>query len=60
MSGYLGTAAVRLLIVELGKRNASRMDASDHWVAYAHVIGGTVSKKEAVVASHRRKVATYY
>lgn len=38
----------------------SRMDASDHWVAYAHVVGGEVSKVEAKLAAHHRKVATYY
>eukprot|EP00929_Paragymnodinium_shiwhaense_P098055 TRINITY_DN595_c0_g1_i2.p1 TRINITY_DN595_c0_g1~~TRINITY_DN595_c0_g1_i2.p1 ORF type:complete len:713 (+),score=200.46 TRINITY_DN595_c0_g1_i2:83-2140(+) len=38
----------------------SRMDAGDHWVAYATVTGGDVSKAEAIPAVHRRKVATYY
>jgi flavorubredoxin/flavin reductase (DIM6/NTAB) family NADH-FMN oxidoreductase RutF len=55
-----GAAVLREACAYLECRIVSRMDASDHWVAYAHVIGGTVSKKEAVVATHRRKVATYY
>jgi flavin reductase (DIM6/NTAB) family NADH-FMN oxidoreductase RutF len=55
-----GAAVLRQACAYLECRIVSRMDASDHWVAYAHVIGGTVSKKEAVVATHRRKVATYY
>lgn len=38
----------------------SRMDASDHWVGYAEVLGGDVASGSATAAVHHRKVATYY
>ena len=38
----------------------SRMDASDHWVGYAEVVGGDVASPSASAAVHHRKVGTYY
>ena len=39
---------------------ASRMELSDHWVVYATVDGGRVSKSEALTAVHHRKVGNHY
>jgi flavin reductase (DIM6/NTAB) family NADH-FMN oxidoreductase RutF len=38
----------------------SRMEAGDHWVVYAHVLGGTADAKAAPTAVHHRKVANHY
>ena len=38
----------------------SRMDAGDHWVGYAEVLGGDVASSSATAAVHHRKVGTYY
>jgi len=38
----------------------SRLELSDHWVVYATVEMGRVSKPEALTAVHHRKVANYY
>lgn len=55
-----GAPVVRAASGYLQCRVVSRMDASDHWVAYAEVIAGEVQKPEAETATHHRKVATYY
>ncbi|HEY9603233.1 MAG TPA: diflavin flavoprotein [Allocoleopsis sp.] len=39
---------------------ASRMELSDHWIVYATVDAGRVSKSEALTAVHHRKVGNYY
>jgi flavorubredoxin/flavin reductase (DIM6/NTAB) family NADH-FMN oxidoreductase RutF len=39
---------------------ASRMELSDHWVVYATVDAGRVSKSDALTAVHHRKVGNYY
>jgi flavorubredoxin/flavin reductase (DIM6/NTAB) family NADH-FMN oxidoreductase RutF len=39
---------------------ASRMELSDHWIVYATVDAGRVSKPEALTAVHHRKVGNYY
>ncbi len=41
-------------------RVASRMELSDHWVVYATVNAGRVSKSEALTAVHHRKVGNHY
>lgn len=41
-------------------RVASRMELSDHWVVYATVDAGRVSKSEALTAVHHRKVGNHY
>ena len=38
----------------------SRMELSDHWVVYATVDAGRVSKSEALTAVHHRKVGNHY
>ncbi|HBB31138.1 MAG TPA: diflavin flavoprotein A [Cyanobacteria bacterium UBA8803] len=38
----------------------SRMELSDHWVVYATVDTGRVSKADALTAVHHRKVGNYY
>jgi flavorubredoxin/flavin reductase (DIM6/NTAB) family NADH-FMN oxidoreductase RutF len=38
----------------------SRMELSDHWIVYATVDAGRVSKHEALTAVHHRKVGNYY
>lgn len=38
----------------------SRMETPDHWITYAHVVGGEVMNSDARTAVHRRKVANYY
>lgn len=38
----------------------SRMETPDHWITYAHVIGGEVMNSDARTAVHRRKVGNYY
>ncbi len=39
---------------------ASRMELSDHWIVYATVDAGRVSKPNALTAVHHRKVGNYY
>ena len=39
---------------------SSRMELSDHWVVYATVDAGRVSKSDALTAVHHRKVGNYY
>jgi flavorubredoxin/flavin reductase (DIM6/NTAB) family NADH-FMN oxidoreductase RutF len=39
---------------------ASRMELSDHWIVYATVDAGRVSKSEALTAVHHRKVGNHY
>lgn len=39
---------------------SSRMELSDHWVVYAAVDAGRVSKSEALTAVHHRKVGNHY
>lgn len=39
---------------------ASRMELSDHWLIYATVDSGRVSKADALTAVHHRKVGNYY
>jgi hypothetical protein len=36
------------------------METPDHWVTYAEVVDGSVSRPELRTAVHRRKVASYY
>ena len=38
----------------------SRMELSDHWMVYAIVDNGRVSKPDALTAVHHRKVGNYY
>lgn len=38
----------------------SRLDAGDHWVVYAHVIGGAVDDDTVLTAVHHRKVGSHY
>jgi flavorubredoxin/flavin reductase (DIM6/NTAB) family NADH-FMN oxidoreductase RutF len=38
----------------------SRMELSDHWMVYATVDNGRVSKPDALTAVHHRKVGNYY
>ncbi|NEP10931.1 MAG: MBL fold metallo-hydrolase [Symploca sp. SIO2C1] len=38
----------------------SRMECSDHWVVYASVDTGRISKSDALTAVHHRKVGNYY
>jgi len=38
----------------------SRLETADHWVTYAEVADGNVSKAEGRTASHHRKVGDYY
>lgn len=39
---------------------SSRMELTDHWIVYATVDNGRVSKPEALTAVHHRKVGNYY
>ncbi|HBY77555.1 MAG TPA: diflavin flavoprotein A, partial [Cyanobacteria bacterium UBA11148] len=38
----------------------TRMELSDHWIVYASVDMGRVSKADALTAVHHRKVGNYY
>eukprot|EP00897_Mesotaenium_endlicherianum_P005945 jgi/Mesen1/5379/ME000268S04584 len=38
----------------------SRMETNDHWITYAHVNDGNVSKPEGRTAAHHRKLGDYY
>jgi len=38
----------------------SRMEAGDHWIVYASVLGGAVLDEAAPTAVHHRKVANHY
>lgn len=39
---------------------SSRMELTDHWIVYATVDNGRVSKPDALTAVHHRKVGNYY
>jgi len=60
IAGSNGAAVLREACAFLECRIISRMDATDHWIAYAEVTGGSVAKKEAETAVHHRKTGTYY
>ncbi|KAI8477430.1 MAG: flavodoxin-like protein [Monoraphidium minutum] len=38
----------------------TRMDAADHWIVYAKVIGGAVDNDALLTAVHHRKVGNHY
>jgi flavin reductase (DIM6/NTAB) family NADH-FMN oxidoreductase RutF len=38
----------------------SRLETPDHFITYAEVLNGSVSKPDSKTAVHRRKVADYY
>ena len=38
----------------------SRMETNDHWITYAEVKDGNVSKVEGRTAAHHRKIGDYY
>eukprot|EP00898_Chlorokybus_atmophyticus_P006844 jgi/Chlat1/7160/Chrsp57S06825 len=38
----------------------SRMEAADHWIVYAEVSEGGVSRPDGRTAAHHRKIANYY
>ena len=54
------TGSVRSACAYLECKIVSRMDAADHWVGYAEVLGGDVASSSATAAVHHRKVGTYY
>ena len=54
------TGSVRSACAYLECKIVSRMDAGDHWVGYAEVLGGDVASSSATAAVHHRKVGTYY
>eukprot|EP00931_Biecheleriopsis_adriatica_P112168 TRINITY_DN8670_c0_g1_i3.p1 TRINITY_DN8670_c0_g1~~TRINITY_DN8670_c0_g1_i3.p1 ORF type:complete len:729 (-),score=165.12 TRINITY_DN8670_c0_g1_i3:95-2212(-) len=58
--GSNGAAVLRGACAYLECKIVSRMDASDHWVGYAEVIGGDVAVSDAIAATHHRKIGTYY
>jgi len=60
IEGSNGAAILRSACAYLECKIVSRMDASDHWVGYAEVVGGEVSSPSATAAVHHRKVGTYY
>jgi flavin reductase (DIM6/NTAB) family NADH-FMN oxidoreductase RutF len=55
-----GCPALSDAIAFLECRVVSRMETPDHWVTYAEVTEGNVSRPEQRTAVHRRKVASYY
>jgi len=59
-TGGNGAAVLRDACAYMECRIVSRMDAEDHWLAYAEVTGGNVARSDAEVAVHHRKVGTYY
>ncbi|CAJ1377897.1 unnamed protein product [Effrenium voratum] len=60
VEGANGAAILRSACAYLECRIVSRMDAGDHWVGYAEVVGGSVASPNANTAVHHRKVGTYY
>jgi len=60
IEGTNGAAILRSACAYLECKIVSRMDASDHWIGYAEVLGGDVASGSATAAVHHRKVATYY
>eukprot|EP00931_Biecheleriopsis_adriatica_P112169 TRINITY_DN8670_c0_g1_i4.p1 TRINITY_DN8670_c0_g1~~TRINITY_DN8670_c0_g1_i4.p1 ORF type:complete len:149 (-),score=34.25 TRINITY_DN8670_c0_g1_i4:142-537(-) len=58
--GSNGAAVLRGACAYLECKIVSRMDASDHWVGYAEVVGGDVAVSDAIAATHHRKIGTYY
>jgi flavorubredoxin/flavin reductase (DIM6/NTAB) family NADH-FMN oxidoreductase RutF len=58
--GSNGAAVLRGACAYVECKILSRMDASDHWIGYAEVIGGNVAKQDATAAVHHRKIGTYY
>jgi flavin reductase (DIM6/NTAB) family NADH-FMN oxidoreductase RutF len=55
-----GCPALKDAIAYLECKVVSRMETADHWVTYAEVAEGNVSRPELRTAVHRRKVASYY
>eukprot|EP00971_Amphidinium_carterae_P014140 278721-Amphidinium_carterae.1 len=51
-----GAAVLRGACAYFECKIMSRMDANDHWVSYAEVIGGKVQRERAQAAVHHRKV----
>lgn len=47
-------------IAHMECRVKSRMETNDHWICYAEVEDGEVTKAQMRTAVHRRKVASYY
>lgn len=60
IEGSNGAAVLRSACAYLECKIVSRMDAADHWVGYAEVLGGDVARSSATAAVHHRKVGTYY
>jgi len=58
--GNNGAAVLRGACAYLECKIIARMDASDHWVGYAEVVGGDVAVADAIAATHHRKIGTYY
>lgn len=55
-----GSPVLESAIAHMECRVVSRMETPDHWICYAEVEEGEVTKPEARTAVHRRKVASYY
>lgn len=55
-----GSPVLESAIAHMECRVVSRMETPDHWICYAEVEEGQVTKPEARTAVHRRKVASYY
>jgi len=58
--GSNGAPVLRGAFAYFNCRIVSRMDASDHWVSFAEVTGGSVAKEKAIAAVHHRKIGSYY
>jgi len=54
-----GSPVLADAVAHMECRVVSRMDAEDHWVTYAEVTGGSVTR-DGRTAAHHRKVASYY
>ena len=54
-----GAAVLADAVAHMECKVVSRMEAQDHWVVYAQVTTGAVTR-DGKTASHHRKVGSYY
>ena len=55
-----GSPILRAALAYMECQVASRLELSDHWIVYATVDAGRVSKPDALTAVHHRKIGNYY
>lgn len=60
VSEVTGAAIVTSCCAALDCQVSSRMEAGDHWILYATVLGGKMLNDKSLTAVHHRKVGNHY